>query len=467
MKPMSAVSAVVRGAVPALLCLVACAAPALAVNLHLLVETSDGVALETVALPSTGELVVTRPELVTIVLPFGLGQSGDLVPKGRRPVRLVARAQDGQLRVDITGADGLSRGLPPVAIADLEGLDLRVNVTGAGGRQRAFLVQGNGVAAAAAGPVLDMFGGKIPLAPGDWSLTTETTARAKAAGLRGVADCRWADGLVFTQVTGPGGRTGRFVVDTAAGATVVARGFLPAGTTIEPIEGVEHSAAGARVVPGAMGGAGGDVASLLGATDISLLALGTVRAEGVRVNVVRELPELGGAAVDGILGLDVLSRCGLLRLERGAGDAGTLAFDPAPAPVPGALTCDWTLVAKHIVIAARLDGVDASLVLDTGARGSLLPTALAASARLGPAEGATARTFRGLDGRPLPARPVQVRQLELGGAPAGPAVFFAGDLPALAALGLDAGAGLLGGDVLAAWRRLELDFGARELRLAR
>lgn len=450
------------------------ATPAAAVNLHLLVERPDGVALEAAPVPASGELVIERADLVTCVLPFGLGQSGDLVPKSRRPARLVARLDGGSLRVEVTGGDGRARSLPPVAVADLEALDLRVNVTGAGGRQRAFVVRGNSAAEPASGPVLDMFGGKIPLGAGDWSLTVETTARERSATLRGDAPCLWRDGLVFVDVTGPGGRRGRFVVDTAAGATVVARGFLPEGAVIEPIEGLEHSAEGARVVPGVMAGAGGDVSSLLGATELEALALGgggagagAVRVEDVRANVVKSLPELGGGPVDGILGLDVLSRCRLLRLERGVADAGVLSFDPQPEKANvGALACPFTMVARHIVLPARLDGTPASLVLDTGARGSLLPAALAARAGLAPAPGATERVFRGLDGRPLPARPVRVERLELGGAAAGAAVFFAGDLPALAALGLDGDSGLLGNDLLAAWRRLEVDFVAHEVRLS-
>lgn len=454
-------------AVPALLvALLAAAAPAAAVNLHLLVETPDGVALETVAMPATGELVVSRPDLVTVVLPFGIGRSGDLVPKGRRPARLVARVQDGQLLLDIAGADGRGRALPPVALADLERLDLRVHATGAGGRKGAFTIRGNGPAVVAGGPVLDMFGGKIPLADGDWSLTTETTERAPMAALQGSADCLWNDGLVFTQVRGPGGRLGRFVIDTAAGVTVVARGFLGADAVIEPIEGLEHSAAGVRVVPGAMGGAGGDVGGLLGAADLDALELGGVKVAGVRANVVDVLPELGGGPVAGILGLDVLSRCGRLRLERGAGDAGKLSFDPAPRRGEAAITCPFTIVAKLIVLPATLDGVSASLVLDTGARGSLLPESLAARAKLPPAA-AAAREFRGLDGRPLPARPVQVARLALGGAAAGPAVFFAGEVPVLTALGLGAGSGLLGGDLLDAWPCLEIDFAAGVVRLSR
>jgi hypothetical protein len=50
---------------------------------------------------------------------------------------------------------------------------------------------------------------------------------------------------------------------------------------------------------------------------------------------------------------------------------------------------------------------------------------------------------------------------------AGPATFFAGEVAALAALGLDADSGLLGNDVLGAWRRLEVDFAAGRIRLAR
>ena len=444
--------------------------PAIAgpVNLHLLVERGDGLAIETAAVPESGELTVQRPDLITVILPFGVGQSGDMVPRSRRPARLAARVQDGALRVVATGADGSSRPLPAVTVADLAGLDLRVNVTGAGGRRQAFAIVANGPATEAAGPVIDMFRGQLPLGPGDWAITTEVTEHVRAAGLAGSVPLERRDGLLFARVTGSDGREGRFVVDTAAGATVVARAFLPRAAVIVPIEAVEHSEEGSRVVPGAMGGAGGDVASLLGAVELDALQLDAVRVEGVRANVVATLPDLGGAPVAGILGLDVLSRCGRLRLEYIDETRGMLTFDAAPAGADArTATCPFTMVAKHLMVPAQLDGVDVSLVLDTGARGSLIPTALAARAGLQPAVGASARTFRGLDGHPLPASPVEVRTLSLGAAPQGRAVFFAADLPVLRALGLDDNAGLLGGDLLAAYRWLELDFADRTMRLAR
>lgn len=445
------------------------AAGAAPVNLHLLVEHDEGVALETVALPAGGEWAIERPDLITIVLPFGIGQSGDLVPRNRRPARLAARLDGGALKVTATSADGTSRPLPPITVADLAGLDLRVNVSGPGGRQQAFSIAANGPARAVTGPVIDMFRGQVPLGPGDWSITTEVTEHARAAGLAGVVPLERRDNLLFAQVAGPDGRKGRFVVDTGAGVTVVARSFLPPGARVEPIEAVEHSDAGSRVVPGAMGGAGGDVASLLGATDLETLRLGALSVEGVRANVVGSLPELGGAPVAGILGLDVLSRCDRLRLDHVDAANATLTFAAGPAGADQYVaSCPFTVVARHLMVPAKLDGLGVSLVLDTGARGSLIPTSLAVHAKLPDATAAAAaREFRGLDGRPLPARPVRVGQMMLGSASQGPAVFFAADLPVLKALGLDENAGLLGGDLLAGYRWIELDFQAQVMRLAR
>lgn len=454
---------------PALL-LLALAMPTAAapVLLHVLVEGPDGVAIESMPIPAGRELVVTRPDLVTVVLPFGIGQSGDMVPRSRRPASLVAEVACGVLHINVRAADGKVRSLPDVDVADLSALDLRVNVTGAGGRQRAFAIAANGPASPAGGPVIDMFQGKLPLGPGDWSITTEVTEHARAAGLVGTVALERADGLLFARVTSADGRTGRFVVDTAAGATVVARGFLPGAAKIEAIEGVEHSAAGARVVPGVMEGAGGEVASLLGAAEVGALALGAINIEGVRANVVASLPALGGAPVDGILGLDVLSRCRNLRLEYKSATTAQLTFAAAaPGGEPIGDVCPFTIVAKHLVLPARLDGVDVSLVLDTGARVSLVPTVLAARAKLAPKSGAADKTLRGLDGKPLKATPRAVNELRLGQASHGDAVFYATDLPVLRALGLDDDAGLLGGDLLGEYRRVEVDFGAQVVRFAR
>jgi hypothetical protein len=454
----------------AVLLLMGAAGPAAAgpVALHLLVDGPDGPALESVPVPAGRELVVTRPDLVTVVLPFGIGQSGDMVPKGRRPASLVARVDGGVLHVTLRAVDGRARTLPDVDVADLSALDLRVNVIGAGGRRYAFVIAANGPASTASGPVIDMFQGKLPLGPGDWSITTEVTEHARAANLSGTVALERADGLLFARVKTKDGRSGRFVVDTAAGVTVVARAFLPADTKIDAIEGVEHSESGVRVVPGVMEGAGGGVSSLLGAADVGALVLDTINIDGVRANVVASLPALGGAPIDGILGLDVLSRCERLRLEHVSPKIAHLTFGVGAADAEGAGdACPFTVVAKHLVFPARMDGVDVSLVLDTGARVSLIPNALAARAKLAPQPSDAGRTLHGLDGKPLPANPFRVNDLQFGPATQGGVTVLVAELPVLRALGLDGDAGLLGGDLLGAYRQVVLDFPAGIIRFVR
>lgn len=438
-------------------------------RLLLLVERGDSVAVETVALPEGEEVAVSRADLITVLLPFGPGQSGDLVQRARRSAETRARCARDTLFVRYRQPDGSFRALPPVPVADLSAYDMRVNITGADGWKAAVRISGYRDLVADAGPVIDMFQGRIPMAPGDFAITTEVSRRAERPRLSGRAPLRYQGGLIFTEVTGAGGRRGLFVVDLGAGATVVAREFLPPGAEIEPIEGVEHSAQGTRRVPGAMHGAGGEVRSLLGSAALVDLRIGEVAAGEVRANVVEALPELGGAPVAGILGLDVLSRASRVRLERDAEDHGTLTFASARPVGQDAARADgivvpFTLVANHILLAGAVDGVPAALVLDTGARASLLPIAFAQEARL-PAGPGEARELRGLDGRALAAEPVWVRELRLGETSVPDVVFYATDLTAVASLGLEPNSGLLGNDFLSRYHALEVDHEAQVVRL--
>jgi len=438
-------------------------------RLMILVEKLGFVAVETVPVADGEEVVLSRPELVTVLLPYGLGQSGDVVQKSRRAGETRVRRAGGVLEVRVRQPDGSFRDLPPVSLTDLAEYDMRVNVTGAGGKKKAFRISGYEEVAEDGGPVIDMFRGMVPLADGDYAVTTEVTRRREPARIAGRTGLLYQDGLIFTTVANRDGRSGLFVVDLGAGGTVISRDFLPAGVEIEKIEGVEYSEKGARKVAGTMGGAGGEVSSLLGAAALGSLTLGKIVIDGVRANVVQEMPQLGGRPVAGILGVDVLARTSRLRLERTGKEAGTLTFDSAAGGASHDRSTEvvevpFTWVAKHLLIDAAFGDVPASLILDTGARGSLIPATFAKRAGLPPAPGAP-REFRGLDGRALASDPVLVENLGLAGTPVGAVVFHATDLTVVESMGLEENTGLLGNDFLFRYRVLEVDFQARAVRL--
>ena len=436
----------------------------------MILRASDhGVVLEPVRLVE-GEAHIFAPgEIITVVLPFGIGMSGDLVQAADRTGSIHVVCSDGVIRVSIRGENGETKALPDVSLADATAVDLRVNVTSGDGAKKAFAVRGYSTVEDADGPVVDMFGGAIPMSAGDYSITTEVTPGAAPAVVTGTIPLEVRDGFLLAEGSTPGGGSGLFVVDFGAGTTLVTKDFLPAGTVVEPVLAVEHSAEGERVLPSEMTGAGGDVAGFLGASLLDALVLGDIVLRDYSVRVIGEMPDFGSEPIAGILGLDVLERAGVASVAFGPEGAGVLTLTQAglSGEVPdGAIELPFNTAAGHIFLDGALGDTPVMFLFDTGARSTIIPTGLADVAGL---EAGTLppREFRGLDGNLLPARSVVADFFTLAGRPFPPLEMYAADLPVLEGLGLDEGSGLLGIDFVLGFSRFDVDFSAGVLRLWR
>jgi hypothetical protein len=430
-------------------------------------ESESGVVLERVTLVEGEELVFEPGEVVSVILPFGVGMSGDVIQAENRTAAIGVLCDGGYIRTTIRPDGGEPRLLPDVLLADAIELDMRVNVTPGEGEKRAFVVRGYETVESADGPVVDMFGGAIPISAGEYSITTETTPAEDAPHVVGAVPLRVSDGFLLVSGRAAGGEDELFVVDFGAGGTVVTRDFLPAGTEIDPLLAVEHSPDGVRELPGVMTGAGGDVEGFLGAALIHELILGEVVVPHPSVGVIGEMPVWGEEPIAGILGLDVLDAGGVASVTLGLDGDGLLEFRPAGEPVPdGAVELPFTTAADHIFVEGALGDVSITFLFDTGARSTIVPLGLADAAALS-AGSLPDRDFRGLDGAYLPARSVRAEGFELSGVPFDPFDIYAADLPVLEGLGLDEESGLLGIDFILQFGRIDVDFSAGVIRLWR
>jgi hypothetical protein len=430
-------------------------------------DAGDAIKVDFVPLrPDTDEIL--PDDVITVILPFGTGQSGDLIQAASRANRIHARCSGGEITVSVVKPGGASHELPSVPVGDLSRYRIRVSVIGGNGFKRAFLLDSYQSAVQDSGPVIDMFQGKIPLAEGDLVVTNEISEivdREKPAGrVRGVI----ADGLVFVEGANADGDTGLFVVDFGAGATVVSKGFLPRGVQVSEVYGVESSERGSRRVEGWMGGAGGEVSGFLGSAEIGDLKLGEARFERAGVMVVQEIPEIAGLHPVGILGLDLLSRAETATLAY-AGRSAALELGAGVGASEGASEADdrwipFSLVSNHMFVEGKIEGQDVSFVLDTGARGSFLAPETADRVGL-ELDAATGREFRGLDDRPIVAQAGSVGRLVLGGRTFRDVAFYRADLAALPGMGLTGGGGLLGNDFLERQGRLTVDFARKRMLL--
>ena len=410
--------------------------------------------------------------LVTFAVPLGEGKSADLVQGAAGAARLETRCTAGTLSLRVVKADGRTRELPPVSREEVRRFDLKVHVTAGDGRTQSFLVRAGETVEPGRGPVLDLFAGRIPLGSGDYAVTTETrpaeTVAAKSSrGIAGQASLSFDGEHFFTSVELPGGLKGRFVVDLAAGRTVIARRVLPAGATIQPLTSVEYGDGGNKPGGGHAHALSAAAPGLAGTTRLDTLAAGSLRWPEPQVLVMENLPEIGGAAIDGILGIDLLDAGNQLRLEMRQRGSARLSLGETPAATaPGAIEGPFHRAGSHVVAPATVGGHPLGLIVDSGAKVSVLTRALADRLGLRQVSPTEQIELRGLDGRPIQATFFAAARLEIGQGGINNVRFaVVPELPVLRALGVDPDHAILGNNFLARFKVVELDFEAGRLRL--
>src|SRR5262245_4747793 len=150
-------------------------------HLFLLKKAGSDLALERVPL-ANGEVKVfpvkvEAPNIALILAIAGPGRSGDLVRLGDNH-SLIAQCTQGELHIKFRRADGAEREWPARKMATLAQYDLRVNVTGKNLKKVFRVLHYDQVEVDESGPVIDMFGGKVPVSENDYLLTVETHERA-------------------------------------------------------------------------------------------------------------------------------------------------------------------------------------------------------------------------------------------------------------------------------------------------
>lgn len=396
---------------------------------------------------------------VAVVLPLTPGQSGNVI-QSARPQMVSVRCAGGELRGAVHAADGSQRALPAVAAHAFDRYRVRLNVTDGGGDRIAFVIEpGRPAVADSVGPVIDMFGGQVPLGPGDVAVTTEVTIAERPSGAAGVAELTLGGSHLFVSGDIAGGGAGRFLIDLGASRSVVARGILPAGTPVRPMTGTAYGPEGEQPVRGEMGGLGGEVASGQGIASLESLSLGGITFDSPVVHVVDSLPPIGGEPLAGIVGNDLLRR----------GAATTIVYPDVDRPgllrvgevvEPGgaaALEAPFTMVAGLIMLETVIEGRPIHLILDSGARESLLSAP--AAAELGLVRGPEAtQSFRGLDGTPIDAWPAVLPLVTIGTGSIRDFRVHVADLPVLERMGLSASGGMLGQNLRHHFSAIVLDW---------
>lgn len=402
---------------------------------------------------------------LALLMPFGLGKSGEVVQRARQPESATIRCANGTLQATYHWPNDRTKALPEVAVATWATYDMRINVTAFDGRQQAFWIRAGQEVAHADGPILDMFGGQIPLQTGDYAITTEVTPHAQLALLSGSAPLVFDGAHFFVEVVQPGQAPQTWIVDLGATGSVVAASALPEGATVRRLEQVEHSASGSETTEGTLEGFGGTIEGFLGRSILPRIQIGSVQVEDLAVGVLDALPNIGKRNPVGILGLDVLRRADVLVFDRSTPNA-SITWGWQSQVTDPALEAPFSLAYGHVFAAGSINDQPATILLDTGARLSFIAPALMKTAQL-TSDPTQTHTVSGLDGARYTVEAVPDVRLRLGTSASVSASFYTGPVPVLAGIGLEDDGVLLGNDWLGTFKQLEFDFSARRLRLSR
>lgn len=412
--------------------------------------------------------IIADPTVIAPVFSMGPGMNGDMVKKEKRGGMIVAQCKDGKLKLKSRSPEGTERPFPDMDLAELRKYDIRVNITAGSGTKKAFLIRGYDQVQEDSGPVIDMFGGKVPAGPGDFLLTTETKAAAKTASLSGTLPFRLRDGWMIVPISFSGKAPALFVVDLAATSSVIDASALPDGATINPVEMVEYNAGTETRKPVSLQGATGSTSTdnFVGKALLEKAVSGGLALGSLHCTVLKTFPKkLWASGIMGILGNDVLKRAGAMTIRFIHSDSGKIVFGPEPALAAAGKRIPFTVAGGLFFAEGTLAGHPLRYLLDTGARESLLSESFASQHQLKFPVLDPRKTITGIDGKPQPAKIVRVPSYQVGSYVFENAPMVQGDIAALHYFGLQSGTAILGMDFFRKFSHVALNFGKGELLL--
>jgi hypothetical protein len=434
--------------------------------IYVLERSTEGFEVRTEIIPDEGSrafLFGPGSRFVDVLLPLSAGTAGSIV-QASRPHATLIRCRGGVIESTVQRQGEEGRQQPAVTVAELGKYRLRVSVIGADDTRAVFLIEPGGIVSRdTLGPVVDMFKGMVPLHEGDVSITTEVRIAESPTALRGQASLTWGGPWLLARIRVPGGGEGDVIVDLGASGTVLSRDILPPDMVVHPLVAVEHGPGGKRELAGTVGAAGGIVEGV-GRAALPGLEVGGILVEDIVVNVLPDFPDLAGLPLVGVVGTDLFRRASVVRLEAGS-HGGQLVLGDITTE-GAAIEAPFSLIGGLVLLHAAIADQPIFLVLDTGARATLLTKEAAYAAGLqrtpGPLE-----VFRGLDGEPFEAWPAIVPHLKLGNGSLEEFLVHVGSLPVLKEMSFDSMSGLLGQDIWKAFNAIEVDWEREVVRFYR
>lgn len=422
-------------------------------KIFLLKESNNNIYLESVQIGEGDTKTFMQSDLVTFIVPIGLGKSGDIIQANEKNSIINIYCAKGEIIVSIIDETGSERLLPTVNYSDLQSYIIRVNVIGGNGVKKAFYIKNYDEYGDDNGPVFDLFSGKIPLAAQDYSVTIEVNKLKDIKYVKGIVDLEIYENLLFIKGKLKDKPESFFIIDFGAGRTIFSKEYIPQDNKISEIKSIQYSSEGVKTSKGEIGAAGGNVPGLLGNTVIEKFYSGDLELSDLPVTVVEKLPVIAGRKISGIIGIDILQMAPNISIEYTYGKGGKIIFNSEFSLMSDYYKIPFLFINNQIFINGRINDKETNFLFDTGARYSFVSDGMKLKTT-----NQEAPDVRGLDGNIIPSSVVDVNNFSLEQTEFEFKDFYSANLPVINNLGLEDSGALLGGNFLKEFNIINVDF---------
>lgn len=440
-------------------------------NCFLLVEQNDILSIEKIFVDNNTVQVVNDKKVISVILSWGEGMSGDMIKKEKREGMFIVQCKEGVLKVKHKSKDGSEKSLPDVSVNELKKLDIRINVTGGKGIKKAFIIKNYSTFLNDDGPVLDMFGGKIPINDGDFLITTETKSQINVDHIiRGSVEYELKNNWIIVPVYFENNQKMNFILDLAATSTVISRKILPAGVEINKVEMITYNSSTNDTSNSSMQGATGTLTDdiFLGKALIPVLNIGTIDVINTNVSVLESFPQkLEELGVAGILGLDILEQSSKIKIIGiNNSETKTITFNGEDNDIAQEFTLPIKKAGGLFFTDGLINSHQVEFVIDLGARETILSKPL--FEKMNDRSFSVidrGKTITGIDGKPSNAFVISASEFQLSSYKFENQQIVISDIAALQSYGLQNTSALLGMNFFNRFDAVEIDFNNRALNL--
>ena len=416
--------------------------------------------------------VIADPSVISIILPISAGKAANFVKPSDREGAMMVRNINGQLDITYKSKDGKEKSYPSILYDKLKEFEIRVNIVNGKGYKQAFMIYDYELIKEDDGPVIDIFGGQIPMEDNDYSITIETKINASARAIFGSVPFVKIDEWIVVEAKLPGGKSGKFILDTgASGGIVLKKSGLPENTEISELKSIAYSGKGKTETKGKMHAADGAVedSNFLGVAALSSFEMGDIKLSDLTISVLKEFPEfLEKHNIIGIIGINILKQAEIMRVENINEDKGVVKFMSADNIITSSHDFCFSLnIASNLLfIKGAIQAIPIDFLVDIGARRSVIASSLVNNNHLAYSNISNTAVM-GLSGETDDAIKANFQEVMIENELFNEFPFIiSSNLFATKAMGLEKSGALLGMSFYSKFRTMEIDFSHNKLYLS-